>query len=97
MILKSHPKMKKLEEVVSGFLNEFSNSKIIIFVQFRDTVQLIVKLLEGNGKAKPIGFVGKCDLKRTKANSKQKDQLETIEKFRRNFYNVLSYQFYLFD
>ncbi|AEH07548.1 DEAD/DEAH box helicase [Methanothermococcus okinawensis] len=85
-----HPKMKKLVEIVNRILNkkdedknqnkkENNKEKIIIFAQYRDTVDKIVKTLESNG-INAIPFVGQSN-KDGKGMS-QKKQVEAVEKFK---------------
>ncbi|ABO34500.1 ERCC4 domain protein [Methanococcus maripaludis C5] len=78
-----HPKYEKMLEIVSEILKE--NEKIIIFAQYRDTVQKIVDLLSEN-EIEAIMFVGQSN-KDGKGMS-QKEQAKAIEKFK-NEANVL--------
>ncbi len=77
-----HPKMEKLIEIVNNILNKNKSEnkeKIIIFAQYRDTVDKIVKTLELNG-INAIPFVGQSN-KDGKGMS-QKKQVEAVEKFK---------------
>ncbi|WP_459201244.1 DEAD/DEAH box helicase [Methanococcus sp. CF] len=78
-----HPKYEKMLEIVTEILKE--NEKIIIFAQYRDTVQKIVDLLSENG-IEAIMFVGQSN-KDGKGMS-QKEQAKAIERFKSDV-NVL--------
>ncbi|MFH0818234.1 MAG: helicase-related protein [Candidatus Micrarchaeota archaeon] len=74
-----HPKMGKLGELIS----ERPNKNFIVFVQYRDQIKRLVEALAKLPGLKPIRFVGKKD------GVSQKEQKETIERFRAGEYNVL--------
>ncbi len=74
-----HPKFEELRKIVE----ENVGRKIIVFAQYRNGVEKIVKALEQIKGAKPIAFVGQ------KEGMTQKKQVEIIEKFKRNEHNIL--------
>uniref|UniRef100_A9A9R8 ERCC4 domain protein n=1 Tax=Methanococcus maripaludis (strain C6 / ATCC BAA-1332) TaxID=444158 RepID=A9A9R8_METM6 len=78
-----HPKYEKMLEILKEILKE--NEKIIIFAQYRDTVQKIVDLLSENG-IEAIMFVGQSN-KDGKGMS-QTEQAKAIERFKSDV-NVL--------
>lgn len=78
-----HPKYEKLLEITKEVLSQ--NEKMIIFAQYRDTVQKIVELLSEN-KIEAIMFVGQSN-KDGKGMS-QKEQVNAIERFKKDV-NVL--------
>ncbi len=69
---QEHPKLSELKRIVEKEVGEGRN--VIVFAQYRKTVEKIVESLEGNG-IKPIALLGK------KEGITQKKQLEVIEKF----------------
>ncbi|KAG8165434.1 hypothetical protein KVR01_005709 [Diaporthe batatas] len=87
-----HPKLSYL---CQNLLNHFmdagreSNTRAIVFSEYRDSAEEIVRTLN---KHKPMIkatiFVGQADSKRSEG-MKQKQQIETIEKFRTGEFNVL--------
>lgn len=88
-ILKSHPKMGHLEREVTLFLQQNPTSKVIIFAEYRDTVNQIVTLLQHHSSIiRVVSFVGKSDSKSSKGIN-QKEQIEIVTKFREGIYNVL--------
>ncbi|RLG09921.1 hypothetical protein DRN73_09130 [Candidatus Pacearchaeota archaeon] len=77
--LKEHPKLEKLKEIVSKELN----NKIIIFTQYRSTVNEIEKKLKEIKDAKVGILIGQ------KSGLSQKEQVRIIRDFEDGFYNVL--------
>lgn len=85
---KEHP---KIDAVISLTKQEFiqnTNSKIIIFTQFRETAHLIVKSLSSLPSIKPSIFIGQAK-KTSTGGMSQKQQKEIIEKFRSGDINAL--------
>ncbi|OIO21261.1 hypothetical protein AUJ17_02925 [Candidatus Micrarchaeota archaeon CG1_02_47_40] len=77
-LLSEHPKMGKLLELVL----ERKNEKIIVFVQYRDQIDEVVRELKGKGVLAER-FVGKKD------GVTRKEQEETINNFREGAFQVL--------
>ncbi|XP_013365555.1 PREDICTED: Fanconi anemia group M protein [Chinchilla lanigera] len=98
-IFYSHPKLKKLEEVVVEHFqswnaqktteNKRAETRVMIFSSFRDSVQEIAGMLL---KHKPVirvmTFVGHASGKGMKGFT-QKEQLEVVKRFRDGGYNTL--------
>ncbi len=82
-----HPKLEILKSVVEKQLSKNVNQKIIIFSQYRDTVNVISEHLKQIPNVKPEIFVGQA--KRKGKNLSQKQQLELLNKFKNNSFNVL--------
>ncbi|XRP97767.1 DEAD/DEAH box helicase [Methanocaldococcus sp. 16A] len=83
LLMKSnveHPKLNKVVDMVKNILQKNKDERIIIFAQYRDTVEKIVNLLTQNG-IKAIRFIGQAN-KEGKGMT-QKQQIEAIEKFKR--------------
>lgn len=74
-----HPKLEKLIELVGAR----PDKTFIVFVQYRDQIKRVVEALAKVEGIRPVRFVGK------KEGVSQKEQKETIERFRANEYNVL--------
>ncbi|KAM6497919.1 hypothetical protein JOM56_005867 [Amanita muscaria] len=96
-----HPKMAMLKELLVNYFErrnsedetqaeEGGPSKAMIFVTYRDIVDDIVKILD---ECRPIirasKFVGQGSDKQGGKGMSQKKQLEIIQKFQSNEYNVL--------
>lgn len=77
-----HPKLEKMREIVIQHLKEDNDARIIIFANYRDTVDEIVKML-GEAGVSVVRLVGKKD------GVTQKMQGESIKKFEEGVYKVL--------
>ncbi|GAB1311136.1 3'-5' DNA helicase [Madurella fahalii] len=86
-----HPKLTYLcETLVNHFIDagENSNTRAIVFSEYRDSAEEIVRLLNSQPLISATVFVGQADSKRSEG-MKQKQQIETIEKFKSGSFNVL--------
>jgi len=86
-----HPKIDKLTELAKLQIQNNPKAKIIIFAQFRDTVNKIKQQLEKIPKLKPTTFIGqaKKGTGKTATGLNQKQQKEIIEKFSQGKFNIL--------
>ena len=87
-----HPKLEKLKEIISAQMKKQPQSKIIIFSQFRDTVNKIKSTLEQLPGVRPVIFVGQAIKKHSSGKItglKQSEQQEIIRKFSKGEFNVL--------
>ncbi|CAM4580457.1 unnamed protein product [Lepidochelys olivacea] len=101
-IIYSHPKLKKLEEVVVEHFKSWkgctdqsmseskpSDTRVMIFSSFRDSVQEIAEMLSQHEPiVRVMTFVGHSTGKSMKGFT-QKDQLEVVKCFREGGYNTL--------
>ncbi|XP_069772457.1 Fanconi anemia group M protein isoform X2 [Narcine bancroftii] len=103
-LIYSHPKLQKLEEVVvnhfqswatsrgpnsSGGKADGTNSRVMIFSSYRDSVQEIAEMLNKHQPlVKVMTFIGHASGKNSKGFT-QKEQLEVMKCFREGGYNVL--------
>jgi len=86
-----HPKLAYLcETLVNHFIDrgEDSNTRAIVFSEYRDSAEEIVRLLNTQPLIRATVFVGQAGSKRSEG-MKQKQQIETIEKFKSGGFNVL--------
>lgn len=86
-----HPKLAYLcETLVNHFVDAGENSatRAIVFSEYRDSAEEIVRLLNNQPLISATVFVGQADTKRSEG-MKQKQQIETIAKFRDGTFNVL--------
>src|SRR3989344_2225439 len=81
-----HPKLLKLREIVQETIGRDPNAKIIIFTQFRDSAEEIVKQIS-ELKIKNHVFVGQA--KKNGLGFSQKQQKEILEKFSAGEFNIL--------
>ncbi|MEK6842711.1 MAG: DEAD/DEAH box helicase, partial [Nanoarchaeota archaeon] len=87
-----HPKVQKLSELIKNEIEKNAKTKIIVFMQFRDTASLISKNLNEIHGIKSRIFVGQ--VKKTSSKGEitglnQKEQKKIIEDFSHGDLNVL--------
>ena len=82
-----HPKIEKLKEIVLEQIGEDKFSLIIVFAQFRDTIQKIYETLKVLPNVSPIEFIGQA--KKKGKGLSQKEQVQILNEFKMGFYNVL--------
>lgn len=82
-----HPKLEKLVYIVKDLVKEDPKIKIIIFANYRATVDKINELLKNNGIKSEI-LIGQT-IKEGKGLTQQQ-QIETIKKFASGEFNVLT-------
>ena len=81
-----HPKLLKLKEIIQENIGKDQQAKIIIFTQFRDSAEEIVKNVSELNISNHI-FVGQA--KKNGLGFSQKQQKEILEKFSAGEFNVL--------
>ena len=81
-----HPKMTKVQEIVDRLVKEKSNVKIIIFANYRSTVEKIKNVLLRRGISAEQ-FIGQAT--RERKGLSQEKQIETLNRFRCEEFNVL--------
>ncbi|CAL1284344.1 unnamed protein product [Larinioides sclopetarius] len=88
-----HPKLEKLLEVVLrhfNCVNKDKNTRVMIFSQYRDSVQEITDMLNHyKPMIKVMSFIGQASKSGTNAGFTQKQQLKVIQQFRSGGYNTL--------
>jgi Fanconi anemia group M protein len=84
-----HPKQVRLRELVTDQLDANPDSKLIVFTQFRDTVERIVENLNRVGRVSAVRFVGQATRDPEDAGLKQSEQVHILEEFQSGRYNVL--------
>ncbi len=83
-----HRKLDVLREELSRFFKQRPQSKAIVFVQYRDSVDVILEALKGLDNIKPSPFIGQASRDGRKGMS-QKEQKTVIEKLRQGEINVI--------
>jgi len=81
-----HPKLEELLKIVNNEVKKKPNAKIIVFANYRDSVEKIAKSLEKNG-IEAREFYGQA--KKSGKGLSQKGQIEIINEFELNLFNVL--------
>jgi len=80
-----HPKVVRLREVVRREMNSNPNALILVFTQYRDSVDMIVRELEDEFMVEKL--VGQGE--RIGKGMTQKRQVEVLENFKARKFNVL--------
>lgn len=83
-----HSKVTMVRRMVRKQLKENPDSRVIIFANFRDTVEEITRVLEDVDNALPQRFVGQAKREGSSGMS-QKKQIESLNSFRAGQSNVL--------
>ena len=82
-----HPKVDVMIDVVKHQLRRKPDSKIIVFTQYRDTIEDLVRSLEKAG-LRAMRFVGQSDREGSKGMD-QATQSKTLEQFRSGEFKIL--------
>jgi len=82
-----HPKISVMLDVVRQQLRKNPESRVIVFTQYRDTIEDIVRALEKEGLA-ARRFVGQSDREGSKGMDQQL-QADTLDQFRKGEFKVL--------
>ncbi|MBI5060966.1 MAG: DEAD/DEAH box helicase family protein [Candidatus Aenigmarchaeota archaeon] len=83
---KEHPKIIKLQELITKELAANPEAAIIIFAQYRDTIEKITEALSSIPKVAPIAFIGQA--KKNGKGMSQKEQVAILGEFKMGFYNI---------
>jgi len=83
-----HPKLEKLKELLTSQLQENSDSRVLVFTHFRDSVNNIVRYFEEDDIIRAHKFVGQAH-KGTDKGLTQKAQIKLLEEFKEGTYNTL--------
>jgi len=84
----NHPKINKLSELLFEQIINNDRSRILIFSQYRDSVNNIIEEFNGDDIIRIHKFVGQQTKGRDKGMT-QKRQIEILESFKEGKYNVL--------
>lgn len=83
----SHPKLHALKSVLQKQLTTKNSALIIVFAQYRDTINSILDEIAAIPHARPVRFVGQSS--RTDKGLKQDEQKKILEEFRKGEHNIL--------
>ena len=84
--IEAHPKPSLVVKLVKEGLQ--GDGKVIVFTEYRDTVDNLLEILSQEPDVKPGKFVGQAS-KGSQLGMKQKEQIEQLERFRNGEINVL--------
>ena len=83
-----HPKVNQVVDMITNRLKQNPNSRILIFTEYRYTVQNLNMLLNNIDSLKVAPFIGQATSGKQKGMT-QKEQLARLEEFRSGEVNVL--------
>ena len=81
-----HPKPSLVVNLVRDGLK--NNGKVIVFTEYRDTVDNLLEILENESEIRPGRFVGQAS-KGSQLGMKQKEQIAQLQRFKEGEINVL--------
>jgi Fanconi anemia group M protein len=84
----SHPKLEKLHQIVKSQFDGEPDSLVLVFTQYRDTIESIEAVLKDLPPVRCHRFIGQATQGAAKGMS-QREQQEIIGMFRRREINVL--------
>lgn len=82
------PKVAKVLEVVRGQLARKPDARVIVFSNYRERADLLVRAIDEIEGAKPFRFVGQADRAGDRGLS-QKEQVDLVERFKAGEFNVM--------
>jgi len=86
---REHPKQKRLRELVEEEMKLNKDSKIIVFTQYRDTVETLVERLNKLERVSAVRFVGQATRDTDDVGLSQSEQTSILEDFRQGRSNIL--------
>lgn len=82
------PKLDMAMEIVKRHLKDKKDGRIMVFAEYRDTIDMLVPEVNSIEGAKAVRFIGQTRTAKEKGMS-QKEQKQTLDEFRNGIYNVL--------
>ena len=79
-----HPKISRIMSLISQRIDSNPDSRIMVFAQYRDTVDLLVDRISNVSGARVEKLIGQ-----SKGGLKQKEQVQMLDRFRRGECNTL--------
>ena len=86
---EGHPKESRLRELVEAELSANPDAKMIVFTQFRDSVESITSGLGKLSGVRPVRFVGQATRRDGDVGLSQSEQVQILKDFREGKFNVL--------
>ena len=83
-----HPKHEAMKDLVDSAFQTNPEGKVILFTEFRDTVDLLAEKFDTHETVRPGRFIGQSSRGSSKGMS-TKEQLAQLEKFRQGEINLL--------
>ena len=86
---REHPKQKRLRELVEVEIGANKDSKLIVFTQYRDTVETLVERLNKLDGVFAVRFVGQATRDSDDVGLSQNEQANVLDAFRSGRHNIL--------
>ncbi len=87
-IKESQPKLAMAKKIIKQHFQEKKDARIMVFAEYRDTIDMLVPELETIVGVKPVKFIGQTRTSGEKGMN-QKEQKQTLDAFKTGEYNVL--------
>jgi ERCC4-related helicase len=84
---KEHPKIAKLKEILVEEIKNNKDSRIMVFAQYRDTINAIYEEIRNTKNISAVQFIGQA--KKAGKGLNQKEQMQILNEFKLGFHNVL--------
>lgn len=84
----AQPKLKLANRIIQKHLQEKKDARIMVFAEYRDTIDMLTPALNTIEGVKAVRFIGQARTNTEKGMS-QKEQKQTLDEFREGTYNVL--------
>jgi len=81
------PKLEMTKDIINSHLKKREDARIMVFAEYRDTVEMLVSELNNMEKVKAVKFIGQTTT--TEKGMSQIEQKQTLQEFRQGIYNVL--------
>jgi Fanconi anemia group M protein len=89
LVATQHPKQLRLRQLLSDDLQSNRDAKIIVFTQFRDTVETIMEDVNRLDGVRAVRFVGQASRGEEDVGLSQDEQMQILMDFREGKHNVL--------
>ncbi len=84
-----HPKLRQVAVILRQQMAQKADSRVIVFTNYRDTADLLVRELTKVDGLRPVKFVGQASRSDADKGLTQKEQVRIVEEFKAGAYNVL--------
>ena len=87
--IRLHPKLLALEDLLGQYLVENTDSRVLIFANYRTSVRMIINHLKKDPRIRIHKFVGQSTKSKKDKGMNRKKQEEILEKFKSGKFNSL--------
>ena len=82
------PKLEMVKEIIKNHLRDKSDARIMVFAEYRDTIDMLIPVLNKMEGVKPVKFIGQARTGERRGMS-QMEQKHVLDEFRCGTYNAL--------